>query len=318
MKLKIIPNFFVMLTSLSTGASAFSVLLGRPSPQSSSSSSSWGVVSRSGTTGKGRTTAAAGGGGVHSPSSAAVSPLFMGRAAAVRAATKGKTDAKKAKTNAIYGKKIIMCVKQGGPDPESNRALADLMKAAKANSVPMDNINRAIKKASESNTGDFSERTFEAYGFGGASLVINVLTDNDNRANADVRSVVGKNNGKMAEQGSVLFMYDRKGKIEVPGVVDEEKLLEAAIEADVEDFELVVEAMEDGDVSMIYVEPSDSSNMLEAVKTMGFETGVKMELAYVSKAPVEVSEEDFEANMKLIDALEDLDDVDSVEHNMSN
>lgn len=242
----------------------------------------------------------------------------MGRAAAVRAATKGKTDARKAKTNAIFGKKIIMCVKQGGPDPEANRALADLMKSAKANSVPMDNINRAIKRASEANTGDFSERTFEAYGFGGASMVINVLTDNDNRANADVRAVVGKNNGKMAEQGSVLFMYDRKGKIEVPAVVDEEALLEAAIEANVEDFELVVENVEDGSVSIIYVEPNDTSSMVEAVKSMGFEKGVKMELAYVSKAPVEVSDDDFEANMKIIDALEELDDVDSVEHNMSN
>ena len=106
---------------------------------------------------------------------AALSPLFMGRAASVRAATKGKTDAKKAKTNALFGKKIIMCVKQGGPDPDANRALAELIKAAKANSVPVDNINRAIKKASEASVGDFAERTFEAYGMGGASMVSFVL-----------------------------------------------------------------------------------------------------------------------------------------------
>ncbi len=247
-----------------------------------------------------------------------MSPLFMGRAAAVRAATKGKTDAKKAKTNALFGKKIIMAVKQGGPDPNANRALGELVKAAKANSVPVDNINRAIKKASESNTANFSESTFEAYGFGGASMVINVLTDNDNRANADVRAAVGKNNGKMAEQGSVLFMYDRKGKLEVPSELDEEKLLEAAIESDVEDFELILEETEDGTTSIVYVEPKDTSSMFEAIKGMGFEEGVKMDLNYVSKAPVEVSDDDFESNMKIIDALEDLDDVDSVEHNMSN
>ena len=87
----------------------------------------------------------------------AVSPLFMGRAAVVRAISKGKTDARKSKANGTYGKKIIMCVKQGGPDPDSNRALGDLMRAAKANSVPLDNINRAIKKASEANTADFEE-----------------------------------------------------------------------------------------------------------------------------------------------------------------
>eukprot|EP00979_Chaetoceros_neogracilis_P007600 scaffold1606_cov301-Chaetoceros_neogracile.AAC.3 len=246
------------------------------------------------------------------------SPLFMGRAAAVRAQTKGKTDAKKAKTNAVYGKKIIMCVKQGGPDKEGNGALVNLLKAARANNVPVDNINRAIKKGSEPNTGDFAERTFEAYGAGGASMVINVLTDNDNRANADVRAAVGKNNGKMAEQGSVLFMYDRKGKIDVPAAIDEEALMEAAIEADIDDFELISEEAGNGEISIIYIEPSDTNKMLEAVRGMGFEEGVKMELVYVSKAPVEVSDDEFEANMKIIDALEDFDDVDSVEHNMSN
>jgi len=244
----------------------------------------------------------------------------MGRAAAVRAQTKGKTDAKKAKTNAVFGKKIIMCVKQGGPDKEANGPLVNLLKAARANNVPVDNINRAIKKASEANTGDFAERTFEAYGAGGASMVINVLTDNDNRANADVRAAVGKNNGKMAEQGSVLFMYDRKGKIEVsaPVAIDEEALMEAAIEADIDDFELISEEAEKGELSIIYIDPSDTNKMLEAVKGMGFEEGVKMELVYVSKAPVEVSDEEFEFNMKIIDALEDFDDVDCVEHNMSN
>lgn len=249
----------------------------------------------------------------------------MGRAAAVRAATKSKTDAKKAKVNATFGKKIIMAVKQGGPDPDSNRALGDIIKSAKANSVPVDNINRAIKKASEANTANFSESTFEAYGFGGASMVINVLTDNDNRANADVRVAVNKNNGKMAEQGSVLFMYDRKGKLEVTGGVeiDEETLLEAAIDADVDDFELVPpeEGLEgDEATTIVYVEPQDTNNMFEALKGMDCmkDQEAKMELIYVTKAPVEVSDDDFESNMKIIDALEELDDVDSVEHNMSN
>lgn len=144
------------------------------------------------------------------------------------------------------------------------------------------------------------------------------MTDNDNRANADVRSAVGKNKGKMAEQGSVLFMYDRKGRITVPAEIDEEALLDAAIEADVEDFALSCEDVEDGKLSTILVEPADTNNIFEAVQSMGFTEDVKMELAYVTKAPVEVSDEEFEANMKIIDALEELDDVDSVEHNMSN
>jgi len=240
----------------------------------------------------------------------------MGRAAAVREKTKTKTDGKKAKTNALYGKRIIMAVKQGGPDTDANRALGDVIKQAKANNVPVDNITRAIKRASEANTGDFSESLFEAYGFGGASFVINVLTDNDNRANADIRSTVGKNNAKMAESGSVLFMYDKRGKLEVPTVLDEELLIDAAIEADVEDFELM-EGAEEGS-SLVYVDPKDTSAMSDAIKSLGHENGVKMSLIYISKAPVEVSEDEFENNMLVIDALEELDDVDSVEHNMSN
>jgi YebC/PmpR family DNA-binding regulatory protein len=241
----------------------------------------------------------------------------MGRAAAVRAATKGKTDAKKAKVNAYYGKKIIMAVKQGGSsDPVANRQLADLIKAAKQNSVPMDNINRAIKRATEKDAGDFSEAKFEAYGFGGASFIINVLSDNSNRSTADVRTAVNKNKGKMAEQGSVLFMYDLKGKIEVPSVVDEEELLDAAIEAGVEDMELT-EGDEEG-TTIIFTDPKDTSALFEAVKAIGKDEGAKMSLSHVSKAPVECSEDDFDKNMAIVDALEELDDVDSVEHNMSN
>jgi YebC/PmpR family DNA-binding regulatory protein len=242
--------------------------------------------------------------------------LYMGRAAAVRAATKAKTDLKKAKTNAIYGKKIIMAVKEGGsPDPNANRLLATVMKEAKMNSVPVDNINRAIKKATEGNTGDYKESTFEAYGFGGASMIINVLTDNPNRATADVKSTVNKRQGKIAESGSVLFMYDRKGRIEVNAELDEEKVLEAAIEVGCDDYELTP-----GDApgsTIVYTDPKEVALMVDAIVSLGYED-VKMSLVYVSKAPVECTEADFEKNMEIIEALEDLDDVDSVEHNMSN
>lgn len=176
------------------------------------------------------------------------------------------------------------------------------------------NISRAIKRATEGISGDFSESTFEAYGHGGASFVINVLSDNANRASADVKSTVNRRNAKIAEQGSVLFMYDRKGKVEVPFALNEEDLLNVAIEADIEDF-----LLEEGDVegtSVVFVEPTDTAAMAEAIKTMGHEC--KTSLVYVSKAPVECSDEDFEKNMLIIEALEDLDDVDSVEHNMSN
>ena len=265
--------------------------------------------------------------------------IFMGRAAAVRASTKAKTDGRKAKINAVFGKRIIMAVKEGGSgDPQANRQLNDVIKQAKANkyvhddlisinsimitltlpclmtSVPIDNINRAIKKATESNTADFKESVFEAYGFGGASMIINVLTDNNNRATSDVRSAVNKRDGKIAESGSVLFMYDKRGMITVPAVLNEDALLEAAIEAGCDDYEMNVE----GDLTILSTDPKEVSLMMDAVKSMGFEEGVSMKLGHISKAPVEVSDEDFEKNMQIIDALEDLDDVDSVEHNMSN
>merc|ERR1712087_1076344 len=118
---------------------------------------------------------------------------------------------------------------------------------------------------------------------GGASMVINVLSDNPNRANADVKSTVNKRNAKIAESGSVLFMYDRKGKVEVPVALDEEVLLDAAIEAGVDDF--VLEEGDEEETSVVYVEPKDAGLMFEAIKDMGHEES-KMSLAYVSKAPV--------------------------------
>jgi transcriptional/translational regulatory protein YebC/TACO1 len=152
-----------------------------------------------------------------------------------------------------------------------------------------------------------------------------VLSDNANRATADVRSTVNKRNGKIAEQGSVLFLYDRKGKIEVPGVaLQEEVLLDVAIEAGIDDFVLQVEQDDDDDTaptSIVLVEPTDCSTMFDAMKEhieAVSASEAKMSLAWIAKAPVVCTDEDFERNMKIIDALEDLDDVDSVEHNMSN
>lgn len=143
--------------------------------------------------------------------------------------------------------------------------------------------------------------------------MINVLSDNANRATSDVKSTVNKRQAKIAEQGSVLFMYDRKGKCEVNAVLDEEALLEAAIEQGCEDMELV--AGDEEGSSIVFTDPKQTGMMAEAIRSLGHDE-VKSSLVYVSKAPVEVSDEDFEKNMEIVDALEELDDVDSVEHNM--
>lgn len=129
--------------------------------------------------------------------------LFMGRAAAVRAATKAKTDGAKAKNNNRFAKKIIMVVKAGGADPEQNRALASVIADAKTANVPNDVIKRNIEKAGAATTADFKESLFEFVGPGGVGLLVNVLTDNDNRAASEVNLIGKKNKLKSGSKGSV-------------------------------------------------------------------------------------------------------------------
>mmetsp|Transcript_10170 Transcript_10170/g.20239 ORF Transcript_10170/g.20239 Transcript_10170/m.20239 type:complete len:287 (+) Transcript_10170:444-1304(+) len=261
------------------------------------------------------------------PSTPVRPPTFLnGRAAAVRAATKGKTDARKTKIYGQFGKKIIMAVKEGGSaSPDANKALRDVISAAKKNNVPVDNINRAIKKATESASGDgFSSSIFEVYASGGASLIISVLTDNPNRAAAEVKNAVNKaskNTAKMAESGSVTYLYERKGRLEFEkGLVDEEKVMDVAIESDVDDFEFVTDTevnAEGTDVDVVYTSSSDLGSLRDGLVSAGSECN-DASLCYKPMAPVECEEDDFELNMNIIDALEELEDVDKVEHNMSN
>ena len=147
-------------------------------------------------------------------------------------------------------------------------------------------------------------------------MIINVLTDNNNRATSDIRSTVNRREGKIAESGSVMFMYDLRGRVVVPAELDEEALLDAAISAGCDDYELV--PGDEPGTTIIYTDPKEAAMMLDAVNALGHEENVKISLVHVSKAPVECTDADFEKNMEIIDALEALDDVDSVEHNMSN
>ncbi|GMH60774.1 hypothetical protein TrST_g10593 [Triparma strigata] len=260
-----------------------------------------------------------------SPHSHSSTSLF-GRAAAVRAQTKGKTDAAKTKIYGQFGKKIIMAVKDGGSaSPEANKSLRDVISMAKKNNVPIDNINRAIKRASEaSNSDGYQSSLFEVYAFGGCTFIINVLTDNPNRAAAEVKNAVNKsskNKAKMAESGSVTYLYERKGKVVVEsGVVGEEELMDIAIEAEVDDYEFVEEGDVDAEgepVDVIYVEQGDLGLLRDKLKESGKEPK-DAKLCYKPMAPVECTEEDFESNMSMVEVLEELEDVDCVEHNMSN
>merc|ERR1719199_963554 len=243
---------------------------------------------------------------------ARLTPLMMGRAAAVRAATKGKADAAKAKLNARYGKQIQMAVKSGGPDPVANRLLDRLITQAKAAGVPKTNIDNILKKASAKDAANFEEKIYEAYAHGGAGMIIVCLTDNNNRCAADVKTVMNRQKLKPAESGSVLFNFDKLGQITVMTDKDEDGMMEIALEAGADDL-----AALDGDEKgfYVYTDPSEMAAVADAIRESGLEVKDAV-FTYKGKAPVPVSEADEELNFKAMDAFEELDDVDVVFSNM--
>lgn len=248
--------------------------------------------------------------------------LFMGRAAAVRAATKAKTDGAKAKNNNRYAKKIIMAVKAGGPEIDQNKQLENVIKEAKANNVPMDVIKRNIDKASKTDQADYKESLFEFVGAGGIGFLVNVLTDNDNRAANDINLIGKKKNLRQGGKGSVAFNFDRKSRIDVDTVLEEDNVLEMCLENDVDDFTLAntvtgnpSDPQEEGTCT-VYVDPADMTKLRDALVTAGH--GVKVSLEYVPKNGYKagLDEEAFQLNLETLEAFEALDDVDSVAHDM--
>jgi YebC/PmpR family DNA-binding regulatory protein len=246
----------------------------------------------------------------------------MGRAAAVRAATKSKTDAAKAKNNNRFAKKIIMVVKAAGPDPEQNRALAATIKEAKASDVPMDVIKRNIVKAADKTQADYSESLFEFVGAAGINFLVNVVTDNGNRAANDINLVGKKTEFKAGSKGSVAFNFDRKSRIDVNAVLEEDAVLELCLEAGVDDFDLrtrvtgnPTDPSEEGK-SVVFCNTDDMVKLRDALSEVGFECSTR--LTYVPKAGYRgvQNEEDFQRNLDAIAKFEECDDCDCVDHDM--
>lgn len=246
--------------------------------------------------------------------SSRINRLYMGRRAAKNAARKGKSDALKTKIYASYGKKLVMAVKAGGPEPDVNRALAVLIREAKAQGVPTDNVQRAIQRGSSANEVDYKEAVYEAYGYGGAGIIINCLTDNTNRAKTEINNVIKKSSVKLGTVGSVSYNFERKGRLDLAGMMDEDSVLEAALEADVE--EVDTKTNEEENTTSVWVDAASVSGLREVLLERGVEIKAST-LVNVPKALVDCSDEDFEGNMNVIEALEELDDVDSVEHNVA-
>ena len=227
---------------------------------------------------------------------------------------KEKTDAQRAKIFTKIGKEMAVAVKEGGPDPVSNGKLAALIAKAKANNVPNDNIDRIIKKASSADSAEYEEIVYEGYGPCGVAVIVETTTDNRNRTGGDIRHFFDKFGGNLGTTGCVSFMFTEKGEIviENDGKIDEEKLMEDALEAGAADF-----ASEDG-VFEISTEPDD----LEAVRVALVGKGYAIASADTTKVPSSYVSLDNEDDIKhmtlLLETLEDHDDVIEVYHNWEN
>ena len=224
---------------------------------------------------------------------------------------KEKTDSQRAKIFTKIGKEIAMAVRDGGADPNTNGKLHDLIAKAKANNVPNDNIDRAIKKASGADGGvNYEVIMYEGYGPSGVAVIVETTTDNRNRTAADVRHYFDKYGGNLGTTGCVSYMFADKGVIAISGEgVDEEQLMMDALEAGAEDI-----TNEDG-IFEITTDPADFSAVSDALSGAGY-TFISAEQSKVPANYVELTDEDAIKNMeKLLDMLDDNDDVTNVWHN---
>lgn len=224
---------------------------------------------------------------------------------------KEKTDAAKAKIFTKIGREISVIVKAGGPNPQENSKLKDAIAKAKANNVPNDNIERIIKKAAgESGGNEYEELIYEGYGPCGVAVVVETLTDNRNRTAGEMRHYFDKCGGNLGQSGSVMFMFERKGVIAIEGEgLDEDTVMEAALEAGADDFSF------DGDVFEITTEPNDLGAVRDALEEQGY-SFLSAEVQYIPGTMTAIGDPDMQAKMeKLIDMLEDNDDVQAIWHN---
>ncbi len=221
---------------------------------------------------------------------------------------KGAADAKRGKLFSKLSRAIIVAAKEGGADPANNLALQNAVEKARSYSMPKDNIERAIARGSgqDSDAEAFETIVYEGYAPGGVALIVEALTDNRNRTAADVRHLFAKNDGNLGEAGSVSWLFERRGVVVVEGSADEEELTLAAAEGGADD------VRRDGSSWEITAPPEDLSAVREAVEAAGF-SAESAELALLPKTTVEVDDESQAKKiLRLIDALEENDDVQEV------
>jgi YebC/PmpR family DNA-binding regulatory protein len=240
----------------------------------------------------------------------------MGRAFEFRKERKFKRWAKMAIQFTRLGKEIVMAVKAGGPNPETNSSLRTIMQNAKAVNMPKDRVEAAIKRASNKDEKDYEEIVYEGYAPYGVAVLVETATDNTNRTVANVRSYFTKTNGSLGKTGSLDFIFSRKAVFRFdPGERDLEELELELIDAGLED--LYVEGDEEGnDVAVIHTSFEDFGKMQKALEGLGIEVK-SAKLERIAQSTTEVTEEQAADVMKLIDKLEEDDDVLAVYHNMA-
>lgn len=228
---------------------------------------------------------------------------------------KEKTDGAKAKVFTKMGREIAVAVKQGGPDPANNSKLKDCIAKAKAANVPNDNIERIIKKAAGADDGkEYEAIVYEGYGPSGIAVIVETLTDNRNRTAGDVRHYFDKYGGNMGQSGCVSFMFTRQGVLVVEAEgIDEEKLMEDALEAGASDF-----LTDEEDVYVIRTEPNDLGAVRDDLDAKGYKF-ISAEVEYIPSTYTRLENEDDIKNMtKMLEMFEDNDDVQDVWHNWEN
>ena len=224
---------------------------------------------------------------------------------------KEAVDGKKAQIYSKLGKEITVAVKQGGPDPQNNAKLRDVISKAKANNMPNDNINRCIQKASGENNGaNYEEITYEGFGPHGVAVIVEAMTDNRNRAAADIRCIFDRSGGSLGQTGSVGYMFTKKAVfvLEKSENIDEDELMMEVLDLGAEDMSSDEECIE------ITAEPQAFSAILEYLEAKAYSM-IEAEVKMVPTIKKEINENDVEKFENFIDKLESNDDVQNVWHN---
>jgi YebC/PmpR family DNA-binding regulatory protein len=229
---------------------------------------------------------------------------------------KARVDAVKGKTFAKISREIIVAARSGVPDPNGNFQLRTAIEKAKAAGIPNENIDRAIAKGSGKLGADadaLEAIRYEGYGPGGVAVLIEAFTDNRNRTAADLRAAFNKAGGNLGETGCVGWMFEQKGVVTLTGEIDEDELLEASLEGGAESYELV--EMDEATGAEVFTEPTNLETLSQTLQEKGYKIH-QTELRWIPQNSVEVTDSDQARSLlKLMDALEDLDDVQSVNAN---